>query len=71
MSRPTKAPSERKEITLKVRVTAEQQRRLTAAATMVGMELSTWIRATALDHADGRCFGVVLLKRPGSRRRRD
>jgi uncharacterized protein (DUF1778 family) len=48
MPRPPKDPADKKGITLKVRVTEDQQRRLKAAADADGLDLSTWVRRLAL-----------------------
>jgi uncharacterized protein (DUF1778 family) len=52
MPRPPKDPADKKGITLKVRVTEEQQRRLKEAADADGLDLSTWLRRLALREAN-------------------
>jgi uncharacterized protein (DUF1778 family) len=46
--RPQKPKAERKQETLRIRVTADQKRALTSAARRAGLDLSTWVRVLAL-----------------------
>lgn len=78
MPRPPKAAADKKDITIKVRVTEAQERRLRAGADVVGLELSTWIRFVAIREADALVLGVEqakanrrTLERLEARRRRE
>ena len=46
--RPKKPKTERKEETLRIRVTADQKRAVVRAATAAGLDVSTWLRILAL-----------------------
>jgi uncharacterized protein (DUF1778 family) len=46
--RPRKPKTERKQETLRIRVTADQKKALTDAARRAGLDLSTWLRVLAL-----------------------
>jgi len=48
MARPTKVKHERKEAFIRLRVTEEQKRVLTAAAEREGLDVSTWLRSLGL-----------------------
>jgi len=50
--RPRKAPSEKKDAVLRVMLTAEQKKTLEEAAERAGMDVSTWVRVTALQTAN-------------------
>lgn len=51
-----KSEGERKELLLRVRVTAEQKRVLTSAAEIAGLDVSSWLRAVGIERA--RALGV-------------
>jgi hypothetical protein len=46
--RPKKPRSERKEETLRIRVTADQKRAVVETASAAGLDVSTWLRILAL-----------------------
>ena len=46
--RPRKPKAERKQETLRIRVTANQKKTLTNAASRAGLDLSSWLRVLAL-----------------------
>jgi len=46
-----KPKTERKETSIRIRLTDEQKDRLTSAATEAGLDLSGWIRALAIEAA--------------------
>jgi uncharacterized protein (DUF1778 family) len=52
--RPRKPNAERKQETLRIRVTADQKKALTNAARRAGLDLSSWLRVLAL-----RAAGVL------------
>jgi uncharacterized protein (DUF1778 family) len=54
MARPKKLKADLKDITIKIRVTSEQRRRLQEAADGEGLEVSGWIRLVALRQATRR-----------------
>jgi hypothetical protein len=47
-----KPKAERKETSLRIRLTAEQKERLTKAAKKAGLDASGWVRSIALREAD-------------------
>ncbi len=51
-----KAEDDRKQLLVRVRVTAEQKRIFTAAAEQAGLDLSSWLRAIGMERA--RALGV-------------
>lgn len=51
-----KADEDRKGLMLRVRVTAEQKRVLTAAAEKSGLDVSSWLRSLGVERA--RALGV-------------
>ena len=48
MARPTKEKRERKEAFIRLRVTADEKRRLVRAAQRAGLGVSTWLRVVGL-----------------------
>ena len=54
MARPTKEKRERKGAFIRLRVTEEQKRILTAAAELEGLDVSTWLRSLGLRAASQR-----------------
>ena len=55
-----KPRGERKETSVRIRLTGEQKRALTTAATQAGLDLSGWIRFIALREAGRAQAGRVV-----------
>jgi uncharacterized protein (DUF1778 family) len=51
MTRPKKAPADKREIVLRVRVTEDERAQLQAAADHERLDLSTWLRRLGLNEA--------------------
>lgn len=54
MARPLKDPSERKDVDLRIPLTAEQKKRIADAAAADGADLATWARPILLGFAEER-----------------